>query len=1030
MKFNEDCRVKIPATVHMIRLGYEYLPLNQEDYDVQTNINLDILKNKLSDINNREIGDIEFEEIMTKIRTYISFNDGGKKFYDWLVNPGDEVKLIDLEEFDNNSFHVVNELTFGMDSPNFRPDITILINGIPIGFIEVKPPNNEGGIQSEFSRMINYRLENPDLKKFFYILQIMGFSNNMEYLEVDEIDNTESMEKKQGSFYCTGNGKDTEFNYFREEEDIKINKEITKDEIIKIIVDNNYDPELYDESEFQTNLSKDRPVNRFTTSIFSRERLQFFLKYGIMYVGKQKHIMRYPQFFAVKNIIQRTKKGIDIETKEGKEKSRPYKRGIVWHAQGSGKTALAAFTNIAMQDYFRKQGKITRFFFVVDRKDLLIQATNEFIERRIAVKNVNSKTEFVNELKRNISSINRQDSIGEMTVVNIQGIMAPDTPLEEVSNEYEANVQRIIFIDEAHRSYSSGGSFLANLMTIDPNAIYIALTGTPIINEKEKTRLKFGEYYHKYFYDKSIADGYTLKLKREPIKTLFHDEIKRNIEIDEAMLQSTDIINSDNYVNLLAKYIDEDFTDFRLINDDESLGGMIVAANSIQAKKLQKWYENNSKLKTAIVLYDTDDNKDIQEDFKKTDKDSNYRKYDLLIVYMMLTTGYSVNRLKKMYILRKPDKHALLQTISRVNRPYKNPKSGRQYPYGYLVDFADIEKNYNKTIEKYTEELERDTNESGEEDISLSGLIEDPQIIYNRYRNLLVELEDLISINNIEEFSIQLGRYNKDTILKIKRILNSIKTCYTEFILSDKRDYIKEVDIDKIKAMYKEVERRIKFINLLERPVEEISKGYLNNEEIITIIYEFIKLKSYILDLSKFIDQTETGRTINNIINEVKKSKNINTNRMIKLDEALKKVLEKLKIADIDELKNIDEELSTIYSDLQNINEENEKLAKEFNGDYGYVKTLYDCIEEYPDIDKEALVKFLKITQKYVDKVIITNKQLYRKRNLFIATIESKSAEEMFDAGLFDEIDMEKMFGIILRKVYGNVNLVKHIGEK
>ena len=36
------------------------------------------------------------------------------------------------------------------------------------------------------------------------------------------------------------------------------------------------------------------------------------------------------------------------------------------------------------------------------------------------------------------------------------------------------------------------------------------------------------EYIHKYFYDKSIADGYTLKIKKENIDTVAKKEIIEN----------------------------------------------------------------------------------------------------------------------------------------------------------------------------------------------------------------------------------------------------------------------------------------------------------------------------------------------------------------------------------------------------------------------------------------------------------------------------------------------------------------------
>ena len=39
--------------------------------------------------------------------------------------------------------------------------------------------------------------------------------------------------------------------------------------------------------------------------------------------------------------------------------------------------------------------------------------------------------------------------------------------------------------------------------------------------------MKFGDYIHKYFYDKSIADGYTLRIKKEKIDTVVRKKIKR-----------------------------------------------------------------------------------------------------------------------------------------------------------------------------------------------------------------------------------------------------------------------------------------------------------------------------------------------------------------------------------------------------------------------------------------------------------------------------------------------------------------------
>ena len=38
MKFNEDTRVKIPTILHLMRLGYRYLSLKDQRWDLSSNI--------------------------------------------------------------------------------------------------------------------------------------------------------------------------------------------------------------------------------------------------------------------------------------------------------------------------------------------------------------------------------------------------------------------------------------------------------------------------------------------------------------------------------------------------------------------------------------------------------------------------------------------------------------------------------------------------------------------------------------------------------------------------------------------------------------------------------------------------------------------------------------------------------------------------------------------------------------------------------------------------------------------------------
>ncbi|MFM6248216.1 MAG: DEAD/DEAH box helicase family protein, partial [Dolichospermum sp.] len=114
---------------------------------------------------------------------------------------------------------------------------------------------------------------------------------------------------------------------------------------------------------------------------------KFILRYAIAYVkeasGWQKHIMRYPQIFATKAIEKKLAQGL--------------KSGIIWHTQGSGKTALAFYNVKFLTDYFRAKKIIPKFYFIVDRIDLLEQAEKEFKSRDLTVHPINSKNAFAKD---------------------------------------------------------------------------------------------------------------------------------------------------------------------------------------------------------------------------------------------------------------------------------------------------------------------------------------------------------------------------------------------------------------------------------------------------------------------------------------------------------------------------------------------------------------------------------------------------------------------------------------------------------
>ncbi|KXK10294.1 MAG: Type-1 restriction enzyme R protein [candidate division WS6 bacterium OLB21] len=453
--------------------------------------------------------------------------------------------------------------------------------------------------------------------------------------------------------------------------------------------------------------------------------------------GLEKHIMRYSQFFATKAIESKLDEGI--------------KKGIIWHTQGSGKTALAFYNVHYLTDYYQRKGIIPKFYFIVDRIDLMNQAVREFTSRGLIAHTVNSREELLNDfsVRQVIHNLSGQR---EITVVNIQKFK--DDPDLLKNNDYDINIQRVYFLDEVHRSYNPTGSFLANLYNSDRNAILIGLTGTPLISNDRRSRDIFGDYIHKYYYNASIADGYTLKLIREGIETSYQIQIAqalKEIEVLKGEVDKRIVYAHEKFVTPMLDYIVQDFLKSRIRFADKSIGGMVVCDSADQAKKMYEVFENiyaakdgADKLSASLILHDEgtkDDRKQEVEDFKEG-------KIDLLFVYNMLLTGFDAKRLKKLYLGRIIKDHNLLQTLTRVNRPYKN------FRYGYVVDFADIRKEFDQTNKAYLDELQL---ELGDEMKTYSNLFKSKEEIEEEI-NQVKEALFHYDLANSEVFSQQISQ--------------------------------------------------------------------------------------------------------------------------------------------------------------------------------------------------------------------------------------------------------------------------------
>ena len=871
----------------------------------------------------------------------------GRAFYKILLDGINGLRIIDLEDDSRNTYHIVTELTYRNGEDEFRPDITLLINGLPLAFVEVKKPNNRDGIIAEHNR-INTRFSKEVFRRFVNITQLMVFSNNMEYDDADP-------EPIEGAFYASSSYQKLFFNRFREEEPQLHTaiQEIDGQKEDFILSDNNL-VSIKGTSEYCTNLNGLTPTNRILTSLFSHNRFLKLLKYGFAYVERtnkdgiktlEKHVMRYPQFFATMAIEKKLDSGV--------------KHGIIWHTQGSGKTALAFHNVRYLRDYYQKQGRVAKFYFIVDRLDLLTQAGEEFAARGLHVEKVNSKDDFI----QNIRTIGTANNTGEdtITVVNIHKFSTESIVRKA---DYDVNVQRIYFLDEAHRSYNPKGSFLANLMASDREAVMIALTGTPLIGEGYNTKDVFGEYIHKYYYNRSIADGYTLKLIREGIKTEYRvklQSILEELKMQEGSFKKRDIYAHPKYVAALVDYIVDDFKHSRIALGDSSIGGMIVCDSSDQARAVEETLKDYPEISHVLILHDVDDKetrRGYQEDFKKG-------KIDLLVVFNMLLTGFDAPRLKKQYLGRLIKEHNLLQTLTRVNRPYKS------FRYGYVVDFADIRAEFDKTNEAYFRELQA---ELGDE--------------FQRYRDIFKTQEEIeqdiraiqdklfmYATDNAELFSKQITALDdKQELLALRKALDTYKELINIIQLFGYEELAQKFTMENLHALYTEVNNRIAIVNLKQNMRDGEDVSGLLNLALDQIEFHFRKISEGELVIAdKFQDVLEKTRQ------ELERSLDTKDPEYISLLEELKRIFKKKNIEELtaDEMKQNIQELERIRKAAAQQNLRDQMLCAKYQNDVKYMRTHKRIKATPPPIGSDPVIFDVLMGIKVaVDQKVLKNQRM------------------------------------------------------
>ncbi|GAA8354776.1 hypothetical protein KH0195_14500 [Helicobacter pylori] len=759
--------------------------------------------------------------------------------------------------------------------------------------------------------------------------------------------------------------------------------------------------------------------------------------------------------FASLNVLKELQKHYETNPKD------PLK-GIIWHTQGSGKTALTYHLTKLIRDFFSQSNlnKKTKFYFIVDRLDLLEQAKNEFSKRGLCVHEAENKEDLSQKLK-NSRVFEGPQGNDEIIVVNIQKFKAPNeekAPNEDISNSTPKEIisktelqeatkdshdlQRVFIIDEAHRSYDPKGCFYANLIECDKTAIKIALTGTPLLedNAQDKaTKNTFGNYLHTYSYTESIKDGHTLKLQLESIETSYKEKLQKiyrllqeSITIEDIEVKKETIFNDEKYINAMLFYIIRDLLNFRQLHDNnERLKAMVVCFSSKQAR-LANWLFNEvqekvfqenpnlnilNKLKSSLILHDEQEVKEKIYSFKHEDT-------DIVFVFNMLLTGFDLPSLKRLYIHRELKDHNLLQALARVNRSYNNMS------FGHLIDFVGIQENFDKTTDDYLKELNQFNQSNANSDSNIKDIFADRKTLEEDIKNAYDDLFDY-PIDNIEGMTnaiVSMSAMNE--LVKVSRAINTIKERYNLIRTSNDETILllkEKIDIEKINKISSMLSQKAKTLHALKNINEPKNPNDLIILENLIALLDFkIEFKeSKELHFKEIEEISAKQKQVKEILEKIPDQKDKEIQKICK--EFSKLIQTPVTSQNFNEIVHF---YSAFISQLNKANQQTTNLLNQYNNDLSYANThkrLQKRLIEQNISNPTGIFTLLSALKKSLDEHIFKRQENLNDENFLKAAIKEELKNAFKENPSLKDLEKEKEF--IAQTLFNELTQNHHQGN-
>ena len=605
---------------------------------------------------------------------------------------GAQARIVDFEEPDNNDWLAINQFTVSENKYVRRPDIVLLVNGLPLVLIELKNPTDENAtIWTAFQQIQTYISELPSLFSFNEMLVV-----------------SDGMEARIGTLTAG-------------REWFKPWRTISGESLA--------DPNL---PELQVVLE----------GVFEKRRFLDLLRDFIVFEDSGgalvKKMAGYHQFHAVRTAVEETLRaarlreeahrvaeppgGYETRTEHG---GKPGDRriGVVWHTQGSGKSLTMAF--YAGRIIRQPEMENPTIVVLTDRNDLDDQLFGTFSRCQELLRQPPVQAENRADLRKKLNV-----EAGGVIFTTIQKFLPEEKGDRLPSLSERRNI--VVIADEAHRSqYDFIDGYARHMRDALPMASFIGFTGTPIEFTDKNTRAVFGDYISIYDIQRAVDDGATVPIyyegrlakleldesERPKIDPEFEEvtegeEIERKEKLKTKWAQLEKIVGAEKRLKVVAQDIVSHF-DQRL---EAMEGKALVVCMSRRicmdlhdeiVKLRPSWYEeadDKGSIKVVMTGNASEGPRVAQHARNKLRREMLANRFrdpkdplKMVIVRDMWLTGFDAPALHTMYLDKPMRGHGLMQAIARVNRVF------RDKPGGLVVDYLGLAHELKQALATYTE---------------------------------------------------------------------------------------------------------------------------------------------------------------------------------------------------------------------------------------------------------------------------------------------------------------------------------------